>query len=123
MTTTRRLADLEHRQFMRALAAFRQTKAAVDRARDERSTDAAYRADVEARAAEAERTATPERREQVQRLLDGLELLGRPTATPTELARALALLEPLIVPRGSPPYAIVGAMRRLVAGWLRDDDQ
>jgi hypothetical protein len=118
VTLARRLADVERRQFARAVADFRRAQDAHERFLTDLERDPRYAPRLEALRREHDTNTPPERRAELRQLVDGLGLLGDEAATGADLARAVALLEPLVTPRGSPPYAIVGAMRRMLAGWV-----
>ena len=118
MTLARRLAEVERRRLDRALADFRRTHAVWSRP----ATDPARQAELEERHRTIDERLTPEERELVERIAEGMHLLAEPGATAGQVARAIALLEPGVVPRGSPPYVIVGAMRRMMAQGLARED-
>ncbi len=118
MTLRRRLAELERQRFDRALADFRRTHDAWSR----RDDDPARQAELEERHGTIDERLTPEQRELVERIAEGLHLLAEPGATAGQIARAIELLEPGVVPRGSSAYVIVGAMRRMMAQGLAQRD-
>ena len=114
MTLRRRLAELERQRFDRALADFRR----VHDAWSAPPVDPARQAELEQRHRTIDERLTPEQRELVERIAEGMHRLAEPSAMPGQIARAIELLEPGVVPRGSPPYMIVGAMRRMMAQGL-----
>ena len=114
MTLRRRLAEIERQRFDRALAAFRRTHDAWARLDD----DPARQAELEEQHRTIDERLTPEQRELVEHIAEGMQLLAEPGATVAQIARAIELLEPGVVPRGSPPYVIVGAMRRMMVQGL-----
>ena len=114
MTLARRLAEVERRRFDRALADFRRTHDAWARP----AKDPERQAEREELQRTVDERLTPEQRQLVEHIAEGMHLLAKPGATEAQIARAIALLEPGVVPRGSPPYVIVGAMRRMMAQGL-----
>jgi hypothetical protein len=118
----RRLARLEEQHTAAALAALRQTLEAYEVAQRAylEGRDPERTAHDEAEAAAREATLTPQQRDHVARLHEAIPILHAARSTPAEQASAIALLEPLVQPRGSPPYSIVGAVRRHFAGWLTE---
>ena len=85
-----------------------------------RETPGAH-ARAEALVREADAARGPEQRAQadaqITALVEALPTLEAGHSTPEEIDRAVQLLEPLVTPRGSPPYVIVGAIKRLFATW------
>jgi len=117
VTLARRLAEVERCRLDRALAHFRRTHDAWARP----AKDPERQAELEELHRTVDERLTPEQRQLVQDIAEGMQLLAEPGATEAQIAWAIELLEPGVVPRGSPPYVIVGAMRRMmVQGLARD---
>ena len=110
----RRLAELERQRFDRALADFRRTHDAWIRLSD----DPERQQELEEQHRTIDERLTPEQRELLEHIAEGMHLLAEPSATAAQIARAIELLEPGVVPHASPPYVIVGAMRRMMVQGL-----
>jgi len=121
MTTARRLDRLQAARLMIALRDFRRTLDAFDTALAARH--ATMTPEERAALAEQAEWASPGEDALVERLFAVVPILRDAHATPGERGRAIAQLEPLVVPRGSPDYVIVGAIRRLYAGWLAEEER
>ena len=120
-TIGRRLAALEQRRTEAALRDLRATMAAFHAVNDRWHETPGAQARAEALAREADAVRSPEQRAQAEAqiaaLVEALPTLEAPYSTPEEIGRAVRLLEPLVTPRGSPPYVIVGAIKRLFVTW------